>query len=185
MKRNVLLFMRLCGHDCLVSGRYDPGSAGSGRYFYRLDPQNPLDFGRNFLSLSINARWRGDPHAGCRIGTHRVHGGTDTWQIGNACVRGRSFFPRDLSANHLTNWHKVGRQGGGLGSTLVSTKRGSRNATGQPCWLQTGIDPLCQSLTQPQPVGTLAHTNPEPAPSGSTIHHIRARDPERHRITQL
>ena len=37
--------MRLCGHDCVVSGRYDPGSAGSGRYFYRLDPQDPLNFG--------------------------------------------------------------------------------------------------------------------------------------------
>ena len=37
--------MRLCGHDCLVSGHYDPGSAGSSRYFYRLDPQDPLNFG--------------------------------------------------------------------------------------------------------------------------------------------
>ena len=68
--------MRLCGHDCVVSGRYDPGSAGSGRYFYRLDPQDPLNFSIIFLDLSINARWRGDPHAGCRIGTQRVHGGT-------------------------------------------------------------------------------------------------------------
>jgi len=45
--------MRLCGHDCVVSGRYDPGSAGSGRYFYRLDPQDPLNFGRNLLSLLL------------------------------------------------------------------------------------------------------------------------------------
>ena len=43
--------MRLCGHDCLVSGRYGPGSAGSGRYFYRLDPQDPLNFGIILLSL--------------------------------------------------------------------------------------------------------------------------------------
>ena len=45
--------MRLCGHDCVVRGRYDLGSAGSGRYFYRLDPQDPLNFGRNLLNLSI------------------------------------------------------------------------------------------------------------------------------------
>ena len=57
--------MRLCGRDCVVRGRYDLGSAGSGRYFYRLDPQDPLNFDRNLLNLSINARWRGDPHAGC------------------------------------------------------------------------------------------------------------------------
>ena len=37
--------MRLCGHDCVVSDRYDSGSVGSGRYFYRLDPQDPLNFG--------------------------------------------------------------------------------------------------------------------------------------------
>ena len=30
--------MRLCGHDCVVGDCYDPGSAGFGRYFYRLDP---------------------------------------------------------------------------------------------------------------------------------------------------
>jgi len=40
----------------------------------------------------------------------------------------------------------------------------------RPTLLDTsGIDPLCQTPHQPQPVGTLAHTNPEPAPSGSTI----------------
>ena len=81
--------MRLCGHDCVVSGRYDPGSAGSSRYFYRLDPQDPLNFGIILSDLSINARWRGDPHAGLRIGTHTVHGGTygtGTGQICNACV---------------------------------------------------------------------------------------------------
>ena len=60
--------MRLCGHDCLVSGRYDPGSAGSGRYFYRLDPQNPLNFGRNLLSLLFNVRAGPDPP--CR--SHRA-----------------------------------------------------------------------------------------------------------------
>ena len=38
--------MRLCGHrDCLVRSCYDFGSVGSGRYFYRLDPQDPLNFG--------------------------------------------------------------------------------------------------------------------------------------------
>lgn len=68
--------MRLCGHDCVVSNRYDSGSVGSGRYFYRLDPQDPLNFGRNFLSLSINAAPGRYPRAGPRIGTHRVRQGT-------------------------------------------------------------------------------------------------------------
>ena len=36
--------MKLCGHDCLVNRGYDFGSVGSGRYFYRLDPQDPLKF---------------------------------------------------------------------------------------------------------------------------------------------
>ena len=45
--------MRLCGHDRVVSGHYDSGSVGSGRYFYRLDPQDPLNFGRNLLSLLL------------------------------------------------------------------------------------------------------------------------------------
>ena len=45
--------MRLCGHDRVVSDRYDSGSVGSGRYFYRLDPQDPLNFGRNLLSLVL------------------------------------------------------------------------------------------------------------------------------------
>ena len=43
--------MRLCGHDCVVRGRYDPGFAGFGWYFYCLDPQDPLNFGRNLSSL--------------------------------------------------------------------------------------------------------------------------------------
>jgi hypothetical protein len=49
--------MRLCG--------YDPGSAGSGRYFYRLDPQDPLNFDKNFLSLLLTRRQRPDPP--CRL----------------------------------------------------------------------------------------------------------------------
>ena len=68
--------MRLCGHDRVVSDRYDSGSVGSGRYFYRLDPQDPLNFGRNLLSLVLTRRLRADPHAGRRIGTHTVHGDT-------------------------------------------------------------------------------------------------------------
>lgn len=48
--------MKLCGHDCVVSGRYDPGSAGSGRYFYRLDPQDPLNFGIILSNLLFNVR---------------------------------------------------------------------------------------------------------------------------------
>ena len=47
--------MRLCGHDRVVSGRYDAGSAGSGRYFYRLDPQDPLNFGRSCISRDLCA----------------------------------------------------------------------------------------------------------------------------------
>ena len=50
---------------------------------------------------------------------------------------------------------------------------------------QPGIDSLCQVQPQPQSVGQLAHTNPEPAPSGSTIHHIRTREPERHRANSV
>ena len=64
--------MRLCGHDCVVSDRYDSGSVGSGRYFYRLDPQDPLNFGRNLLSLVLTRAQRADPRAGCRIGTLRA-----------------------------------------------------------------------------------------------------------------
>ena len=143
--------MRLCGHDCVVRGRYDRGSAGSGRYFYRLDPQDPLNFGIIFSNLSIYARWRGYPHAGCRIGTHRVHGGTYGAGKGQTCNAraARSFIARDLSAidqNHLTHWHKGGRQGGGLGSTLGSTKRGRRNATAQPC---EASQALTRSARQP------------------------------------
>ena len=48
-------------------------------------------------------------------------------------ARARSSISRDLCANQLGKWHKTGRQGAGLGSTLGSTKRGNRNDTGQPC----------------------------------------------------
>ena len=59
--------MRLCGHDCVVSGCYDPGSAGSGRYFYRLDPQDPLNFGIILLSLLLTLASGQDPLAGVRF----------------------------------------------------------------------------------------------------------------------
>ena len=53
--------MKLCGHDCVVSGRYDPGSAGFGRYFYRLDPQDPLNFGIILSDLLLYAGGRRSP----------------------------------------------------------------------------------------------------------------------------
>ena len=53
--------MRLCGHDRVVSGRYDPGSAGSSRYFYRLDPQDPLNFGIILSDLLLYAGGRRSP----------------------------------------------------------------------------------------------------------------------------
>jgi hypothetical protein len=56
--------MRLCGHDCVVRGRYDPGSAGSGRYFYRLDPQDPLNFGIILLSLLLRGGAASYPQSG-------------------------------------------------------------------------------------------------------------------------
>ena len=56
--------MRLCGHDCVVSDCYDPGSAGSGRYFYRLDPQDPLNFGIIFLNLLLRGGAASSPQAG-------------------------------------------------------------------------------------------------------------------------
>jgi hypothetical protein len=123
--------MRLCGHDCLVSGRYDPGSAGSGRYFYRLDPQDPLNFGRNFLSLSYTLASGQRPP--CRLRNWHTHcswryTGTEKKRIGNARVRPIVFLTTSVR-DHLTHWHKGGRQGAGLGFTLVSTKRGSRNDT--------------------------------------------------------
>ena len=68
--------MRLCGHDRVVSRGYDSGSVGFGRHCAGLDPQDPLNFGRNFLSLSINAAPGRYPHAGPRIGTHTVRQGT-------------------------------------------------------------------------------------------------------------
>ena len=123
--------MRLCGHDCVVSGRYDPGSAGSSRYFYRLDPQDPLNFGIILSDLYYTLASGRTPHAGLQIGTHTVHGGTygtGTGQICNACVHAIVFLTTSVR-DHLTDWHKVGRQGGGLGSTLGATKRGRRNAT--------------------------------------------------------
>jgi hypothetical protein len=123
--------MRLCGHDCLVSGRYDPGSASSGRYFYRLDPQDPLNFGRNFLSLSYTLASGQRPP--CRLRNWHTHcswryTGTEKKRIGNARVRPIVFLTTSVR-DHLTHWHKGGRQGAGLGFTLVSTKRGSRNDT--------------------------------------------------------
>ena len=127
--------MRLCGHDCVVSDRYDSGSVGSGRYFYRLDPQDPLNFGRNLLSLSINAAPGRYPRAGMRIGTLRVHAdtcGTGEEQICNARVHAIVYRSRSV-AIQSPKWHKTGRQGGAAGSTLGSTKRGRRNATAQPC----------------------------------------------------
>ena len=56
--------MRLCGHDCVVSGRYDLGSAGSGRYFYRLDPQDPLNFGIILSSLLLRGGAASSPQSG-------------------------------------------------------------------------------------------------------------------------
>ena len=78
--------MRLCGRDCVVRGRYDLGSAGSGRYFYRLDPQDPLNFGIILLSLLLTlASWR-SPLAGVQFcGWHTY--GTPVARIGNARVR--------------------------------------------------------------------------------------------------
>jgi hypothetical protein len=56
--------MRLCGYDCVVRDRYDPGSAGSGRYFYRLDPQDPLNFGIILLSLLLRGGAASYPQSG-------------------------------------------------------------------------------------------------------------------------
>ena len=132
--------MRLCGHDCVVRSRYDPGSAGSGRYFYRLDPQDPLNFGRNLLSLLYTLASGRSPLAGVRFcGWHTF--GTPTARIGNARVRPIVYLTTSVR-DHLTHWHKGGRQGGGLGSTLGSSKRGNRNATGQPFWIR---QPLTRS----------------------------------------
>ncbi len=58
--------MRLCGHDCVVRDRYDPGSAGSGRYFYRLDPQDPLNFGIILSSLLLRGGGAESPLAPSR-----------------------------------------------------------------------------------------------------------------------
>ena len=48
--------MRLCGHDCVVSGRYDCCFVGPGRYCAGLDPQNALNFGIILLDLLFNVR---------------------------------------------------------------------------------------------------------------------------------
>ena len=48
----------------MVSGRYDPGSAGSGRYFYRLDPQDPLNFGIILSSLLLRGGAASYPQSG-------------------------------------------------------------------------------------------------------------------------
>ena len=139
--------MRLCGHDCVVSDRYDSGSVGSGRYFYRLDPQDPLNFGRNLLSLVLTRA--SGPVPPCRSSNWhkertRRYTGTEKELICNARV-----YAVHLSAhicarleNHLRNRHKVGRQGPGLGSTLGSTKTGRRNATAQTLLVTTVIDSL-------------------------------------------
>ena len=91
--------MRLCGHDRVVSDRYDSGSVGSSRYFYRLDPQDPLNFGRNLLTHAINAAPGRYPHAGPQIGTRSVHGDTQARKrslyVTRACMR--SYIARDLS----------------------------------------------------------------------------------------
>ena len=93
--------MRLCGRDCVVRGRYDLGSAGSGRYFYRLDPQDPLNFGIILSNLYYTLASGRSPHAGLRIGTHTVHGGTYARERGkyvtHACTR--SCISRDLCAD--------------------------------------------------------------------------------------
>ena len=75
--------MRLCGHDCVVSDRYDSGSVGSGRYFYRLDPQDPLNFGRNLLSLVLTRRLRADPP--CRLPNWHAEG---DWMMVDGAGRG-------------------------------------------------------------------------------------------------
>ena len=64
--------MRLCGHDRVVSGHYDSGSVGSGRYFYRLDPQDPLNFGKNLLSLVLTPAL--GPVPPCRLPNWHVEG---------------------------------------------------------------------------------------------------------------
>ena len=52
----------------------------------------------------------------------------------------------------MTNWHKTGRQGWGLGSTLGSTKRGRRNATAQPCLVtdshRLALTVICYTLNR-------------------------------------
>ena len=58
--------MRLCGHDCVVGDRYDPGSAGSGRCFNRLDPQNPLNFGIILSNLLLRGGGAESPLAPSR-----------------------------------------------------------------------------------------------------------------------
>ena len=58
--------MRLCGHDCVVSGCYAAGSVGSGRYFYRLDPQDPLNFGIILSSLLLRGGGAESPLAPSR-----------------------------------------------------------------------------------------------------------------------
>ena len=75
--------MRLCGHDCVVSDRYDSGSVGSGRYFYRLDPQDPLNFGRNLLNLVLTRLLRADPP--CRLPNWHAEG---DWMMVDGAGRG-------------------------------------------------------------------------------------------------
>lgn len=53
--------MRLCGHDCVVSGRYDCCFVGPGRRCAGLDPQDALNFGIILLNLSLYAGGRRSP----------------------------------------------------------------------------------------------------------------------------
>ena len=45
--------MRLCGHDRVVSGRYDCCFVGPGRHCAGLDPQDALNFGIILSDLFI------------------------------------------------------------------------------------------------------------------------------------
>ena len=58
--------MRLCGHDCVVGGCYDFGFVGSGRCFYRLDPQDPLNFGIILSNLLLRGGGAESPLAPSR-----------------------------------------------------------------------------------------------------------------------
>ena len=180
--------MRLCGHDRVVSDRYDSGSVGSGRYFYRLDPQDPLNFGRNLLSLVLTRA--SGPVPPCRSPNwHKErtwrYTGTEKELICNARDTRAIVYPSRSVREPVGEVAQDRATGRGcrvyLGVNQArEPERHRPTLRGQP-----GIDPLCQATNQPQPVGPLAQSTPDPDPSGSTIHHIRPRDPERHRITPV